>query len=153
MTSQVLVSVGKRHDPALADTIDEFTARLNREVATSWHLIKPSGADEITARRAESDAVLSFCDPSDIVVLLDERGSEYTSEAFAATYDGYLARPDRIVFVIGGAYGVDERLRSRADLVWSLSKLVFPHQVVRVLLAEQLYRARMITKNHPYHHS
>lgn len=150
---QVLVSVGKRHDPALSGAIDEFTARLGREVETSWHFIKPSGTDEPTARRSESHAVLDFIHNNDYVVLCDERGKELSSEGLATTYDDMLARANRIVFVIGGAHGVDEQLHQRADFVWSLSKLVFPHQLVRVILVEQLYRARMITKNHPYHHS
>jgi 23S rRNA (pseudouridine1915-N3)-methyltransferase len=150
---QVLVSVGKRHDAALVSAIDEFTNRLAREVPTSWHLVKPSGADELTARRVESAAVLDFLQDGDFVVLLDERGRETASEALATLYDGWLQRYPRIVFVIGGAYGVDPALRERADFVWSLSQLVFPHQIVRLLLAEQLYRARMISKGHPYHHS
>mgnify|MGYP006136703057 CR=1 FL=1 len=150
---QVLLSVGKRHDPALTVAIDEFTSRLNREVETLWHLIKPSGADEPTARRVESLAVLDFLKDDDFIVLLDERGRELSSEALSARYDDWLTRSGRIVFVIGGAYGVDEMLRSRADFTLALSKLVFPHQLVRLFLVEQLYRARMISKNHPYHHS
>lgn len=150
---QVLVSVGKRHDPSVAVAVDEFTARLGREVETSWQLIKPSGADELSARRVESAAVLDFIQDGDFVVLLDERGREVSSEALAGLYDRWLERYQRIVFVIGGAYGVDNTLRERADMVWSLSQLVFPHQVVRLLLVEQLYRVRMISKNHPYHHS
>lgn len=150
---QVLISVGKRHDATVAAAIDEFTARLSREVSTSWQLIKPSGADEPTARRVESAAVLDFIQDGDFVVLCDERGREMSSEALAQHYDGWLERYQRIIFVIGGAYGVDDALRDRADIVWSLSQLVFPHQLVRLLLVEQLYRARMISKNHPYHHS
>lgn len=150
---QVLLSVGKRHDPTLQSAIEEFTTRLTREVETSWHLVKPSGADEQTARRVESAAVLDFIRSDDFVVLCDERGREQSSEVLAGLYDGWLTRGARIVFVIGGAYGVDELLRERADFVLSLSKLVLPHQIVRLVLAEQLYRARMITKNHPYHHS
>ncbi len=150
---QVLLSVGKRHDPALSAAIEDFTTRLNREVETVWHLIKPSGADELTARRVESAAVLDFVRSDDFVVLLDERGNELSSKALSAHYDDWLTRPGRIVFVIGGAYGVDEALRARADYILSLSKLVFPHQLVRLILTEQLYRARMISKNHPYHHS
>lgn len=151
--AQVIVSVGKRHDVAIVSAIDEFTDRLDREVTTSWHLIKPSGANEPTARRVESAAVLGFIQDGDFVVLLDERGRETASEALATLYDGWLQRCPRIIFVIGGAYGVDDQLRERADFVWSLSQLVFPHQIVRLLLVEQLYRARMITKGHPYHHS
>jgi 23S rRNA (pseudouridine1915-N3)-methyltransferase len=58
-----------------------------------------------------------------------------------------------VVIIIGGAYGVDENVRKRADLIWSLSPLVFPHQLVRLLLIEQLYRAQEIAAGHPYHHS
>ena len=150
---QVILSVGKRHDPALQAAIEDFTARLGREVETTWHLIKPSGADEPTARRSESAAVLDFVRSDDFVVLLDERGKELSSEGLATQYETWLARPGRIVFVIGGAYGVDDALRTRADYVLALSKLVLPHQLVRLVLVEQLYRARMISKNHPYHHS
>lgn len=153
MPKQVLVSVGKRHDPSLTGAIDEFTQRLNREVETGWQLIKPSGADELTARRLESASILSVLRADDHVVLLDERGEQFTSPAFASKYQQWLSRPGRIVYVIGGAYGVDELLFDRADTVWALSKLVFPHQLVRVVLAEQLYRAHMIIKNHPYHHT
>lgn len=150
---QTLLSVGKRHDTSLAAAIEDFTERLNREVPTAWHLIKPSGADELTARRVESAAVLDFIRSDDFVVLLDERGRETISPALASMYDGWLSRYPRIVFVIGGAYGVDSLLHERADFIWALSQLVLPHQLVRLVLAEQLYRARMITKNHPYHHS
>jgi len=150
---QVLLSVGKRHDPALIEAVDDFTTRLNREVETSWHIIKPSGADETTARRLESAAVLDFIRSDDFVVLLDERGRELLSPALADMYDGWLSRYPRVVFIIGGAYGVDSALHERSDFVWALSQLVFPHQLVRLILAEQLYRARMITKGHPYHHS
>lgn len=150
---QVLLSVGKRHDPDLQAAIDDFTTRLDREVETAWHLIKPSGADEPTARRVESASVLDFVRSDDFVVLLDERGKELSSEVLAVQYEEWLTRPGRVVFVIGGAFGVDEALRSRADYILALSKLVFPHQLVRLVLVEQLYRARMISKNHPYHHS
>lgn len=152
MASQVLISVGKRHDPALAAAIEEFTTRLGREVDTTWQLIKPSGSDESTARRTESTAVLDAIKDSDFVVLCDERGREITSPALAHLYDDWLEKYQRIVFIIGGAYGVDTRLHDRADLVLALSQLVFPHQIARLVLVEQLYRARMITKNHPYHH-
>lgn len=149
---QILLSVGKRHDPTLETAINDFTARLHREVPTEWHFIKPSGADEMTARRVESAAVSDYIHSEDFVVLLDERGRELSSEALSAIYDGWIERSSRIVWVIGGAYGVDETLHARADYVFALSQLVFPHQLVRLVLAEQLYRARMISKNHPYHH-
>lgn len=150
---QVIVTVGKRHDSDISAAIEDFSSRLGREVPTEWHVMKPSGADEPTARRLESEAILSYVRDTDFVVVLDERGSQLTSESLASDYDSWLTRHDRVVFVIGGAYGVDTHLLHRANIRWSLSKLVFPHQLVRLILAEQLYRARMITKGHPYHHT
>lgn len=149
---QVIISVGKAHDSHLAGAILRYTERLNRERPTSWRLVKPSGEDEVTARAVESAAVLKIIDERDFVVLCDERGSEMSSEALAAEYGRWMGLGKRTVFIIGGAYGVDDSLRKRADIVWSLSKLVFPHQLVRLLVVEQLYRANMILKSHPYHH-
>lgn len=150
---QLLVSVGKRHDPALAAAIDDYTHRLQKLVETEWLLIAPSGAEEPVARRTESLQILEKLKPGDFVVLLDERGKQLSSEALAAQYESWQQSGKRLVFVIGGAYGVDDPLFQRADFSWSLSQHVFPHQIARLLLVEQLYRAQMITRNHPYHHT
>lgn len=75
------------------------------------------------------------------------------SPALAQRIDTALSRAASIVFIIGGAYGVDDTIMSRAQLVWSLSALVFPHQLVRLILTEQLYRAQQISAGGPYHHS
>lgn len=150
---QLLVSVGKKHDPLLTGAIDDFTDRLNRVFPTEWLLLAPSGADEPTARRIESTSVIAKLDSNDFVVLLDERGSQVTSQALAAKYQAWQGLGKRLVFVIGGAYGVSDELHQRADYVWSLSQEVFPHQIVRLLLAEQLYRSQMIIQGHPYHHA
>lgn len=150
---QLLISVGKKHDPALAVAIDDYTDRLKKLNDTEWLLLAPSGAEEPVARRAESAQVLAKVSDSDLVVLLDERGKQLSSEALAMQYDTWQQSSRRLVFVIGGAYGVDDSLLARADFVWSLSQHVFPHQIVRLLLVEQLYRAQMINRNHPYHHT
>lgn len=89
----------------------------------------------------------------DFMVLLDERGRVFDSPGIAGELRGVLDRGRRVVLVIGGAYGVDDRVRSRADVVWSLSGLVFPHQLVRLILAEQVYRAQEITGGRSYHHA
>lgn len=149
---QLLISVGKKHDPDLAAAIDDYTQRLNRVFPTEWLLISLSGADEPTARRVESASVLAKLDSNDFVVLLDERGSSVSSGALAERYGSWQALNKRLVFIIGGAYGVSDELRERADFIWSLSQEVFPHQIVRLLLVEQLYRSQAILNNHPYHH-
>lgn len=150
---QLLVSVGKKHDPALVAAIEDYTSRLQKLADTEWLLLSPSGAQESVARRTESAQVLAKVIDSDLVVLLDERGKQLSSEALASHYDAWQQSGRRLVFVIGGAYGVDDALFKRADFVWSLSQHVFPHQIVRLLLVEQLYRAQMIQRNHPYHHT
>lgn len=130
--------------------MESYQKRLQSDV--TWQLLPYSSADPSSARRAESDVLRSKIKDDDYIILLDERGQQLTSPALAASIDTWSAHRGRLVFVIGGAYGVDERLRERADFVWSLSSLVFPHQIVRLLLIEQLYRAQAINANHPYHH-
>ena len=149
---QLLISVGKKHDANLAAAIDDYTDRLKRFFPTEWLLLAPSGADEPTARRVESMQILAKCDASDFVVLLDERGSQLSSAALAANYQSWQSLGKRLVFVIGGAYGVSDELRSRADFIWGLSQGVFPHQIMRLLVTEQLYRSQAIIDGHPYHH-
>ncbi len=86
------------------------------------------------------------------MIILDERGKLLDSPGLARLLQGPLNRSQPVMIIIGGAYGVNTALLSRADIIWSLSPLVFPHQLVRLLLAEQLYRAQEITAGHPYHH-
>ena len=89
----------------------------------------------------------------DFVVLLDERGKQFTSTSLANFIQQRANEScKRIVFIIGGAFGVDELIVKRANYTWSLSNLVFPHMMVRLILAEQLYRACTILKNEKYHH-
>ena len=89
---------------------------------------------------------------SDYVILLDERGKAITSPALAKTLQKPLDNSRSVTLIIGGAYGVDQSVHDRADFVWSLSPLVFPHQLVRLILAEQIYRAQEIAGGRPYHH-
>lgn len=91
--------------------------------------------------------------PDDYVVVLDERGKQLSSEEFAKQFAQIIARrARRVVFIIGGAYGVGHTLRARADLVVSLSSLTLPHELARLVLCEQLYRAMTILRGEPYHH-
>ncbi|MGE5327716.1 MAG: 23S rRNA (pseudouridine(1915)-N(3))-methyltransferase RlmH, partial [Thiobacillus sp.] len=88
----------------------------------------------------------------DAVILLDEAGKLINSQDLSRKLTEYFNRSKNIVFVIGGAYGVHDALFERADFIWSLSPLVFPHQLVRLILTEQIYRAQEIDAGHPYHH-
>jgi 23S rRNA (pseudouridine1915-N3)-methyltransferase len=104
------------------------------------------------ARQEESERILSRIGSREFAILLDERGDEIDSPEFAQLLDKTFTAGRSVTIIIGGAYGVDDRVHQRADYVWSLSPLVFPHQLVRLILAEQLYRAQSITAGHPYHH-
>ena len=104
-------------------------------------------------KEKEGELILSSVQQSDELVLLDERGSRYRSVDFAAFLQDRMVRSGRnMVFVVGGAYGFSREVYSRASSMISLSEMTFSHQMVRVIFAEQLYRAFTIMKGEPYHH-
>lgn len=112
-------------------------------------LIPYSAKDGLEARQDESERLLKVLNPKDYIILLDERGEQLTSPDFSKL----ITASDRnITIVIGGAYGVTDELRQQADQVVSLSKMVFPHQLVRLVILEQIYRAQTIYRHTPYHH-
>jgi 23S rRNA (pseudouridine1915-N3)-methyltransferase len=149
-----IISVGKKHDATISAAIDEYEKRLNRVIPVEWRFISPSTLESEAARKAESTKISESLKSSDMVWLLDERGEQVTSPALSNKLQVLKVHAvSRLVLIIGGAYGVDDVLRSRADWVWSLSILVFPHQLVRLLLVEQLYRATEIEKGSGYHHA
>jgi len=103
-------------------------------------------------REEETLRILEKIKPNDFVILLDERGKNISSPEFAKLLSNGFVNSQNFVIVIGGAFGVTEELRKRANFVWSLSKLVFPHQIVRLVLIEQIYRAQEISSGGKYHH-
>ena len=147
-----IVSVGKKHDSWVAEGIERYETRLKKPFDTQWVLLPHSSLQDAAARQEESERILSRCDDREFVILLDERGDELTSPQLANLLDNAFTAGRTVTLVIGGAYGVDDRVHQRADVVWSLSPLVFPHQLVRLILTEQLYRAQQISAGHPYHH-
>ena len=147
-----IIAVGKKHEPWVVDGIDRFSKRLQGPFNIEWVILAHSALTGLNARQDESERLLNKLNANDYVILLDERGRELDSPGLAKLIEQQLVGSRRIVFIIGGAYGVDERVRHRADSVWSLSPLVFPHQLVRLILTEQLYRAQEINNGGPYHH-
>lgn len=152
-----LWTIGKPHDAYVKAGIEEFTKRLSKYFAVEWQVIPvPKNATMLSEgemKGKEAESILQLLKEDDYLVALDERGKELTSEALSQ----FIAqRADtgvkRLVFLIGGAYGLDKQILDKAKLQWSLSKLTFPHQLVRLLLAEQLYRACTILRNEKYHH-
>lgn len=147
-----ILAIGKKHEAWVADGITRYEQRLRKPFDASWQLLPHSARDGEAARAEESDRILAKLDRDAFVVLLDERGENIDSPKLARKLQVALDASKQVAMVIGGAYGVDDRVRQRADFVWSLSKLVFPHQLVRLILAEQLYRAQEIAGGRPYHH-
>ena len=147
-----VVAVGKRHESWVAEGIERYETRLKKPFDVEWLIIAHSAFEADRALQEESERILSRLRDDDFVVLLDERGNNIDSPALSRLYEDELSHGKRIVVIIGGAYGVDDRIHQRADMVWSLSKLVFPHQLVRLILAEQIYRAQEIARGGAYHH-
>jgi len=149
-----ILAVGKQHEPHIVEAVRLYESRLQRFCKLEWILLPHAGNNDAAhAKKAESEAILNKLRPDDIVVLLDERGQQMTSPQLAEKVNEWQTTVrGRLVFIIGGAFGVDETVRTSV-VAWSLSKLVFPHQLVRVMLLEQLYRAYAILNGLPYHHS
>lgn len=147
-----ILAVGKRHEDWVADGIDRYERRLKKPFDVRWQLVPHSAREGNVARDDESARMLDKITPDEFVVVLDERGSILDSPGVAKVLETPFAHGKQVTCIIGGAYGVNDALRQRANSVWSLSKLVFPHQLVRLILAEQLYRAQEIAGGRPYHH-
>lgn len=150
-------SVGGKHDASLAKAIEAFTQRVSHYYACEWKLVAPpKNAASMSVedqKNAESELLLRSLDPVDFMVLLDERGKMLSSPELAGIIEQRAVNgAKKIHFVIGGAFGVNDAVRNRADLVWQLSRLVFPHQLVRLILVEQVYRACTIIRGEKYHH-
>lgn len=147
MKKATVLCVGKIKEKYLADGITEYAKRLSRFCEFSVvELADEPGEAEV---RLESDAILRRL--RGYVVLLDICGKELGSPEFAAAIDrAYLSAPE-ITFVIGGSCGVDERVRAAANLRVSFGKVTYPHQLMRLILAEQIYRAFNILAGTPYH--
>jgi 23S rRNA (pseudouridine1915-N3)-methyltransferase len=150
-------SIGKNHEPFIKLGVEDFTQRISKYFKVEWNIIPvPKNAgmlSEMDLRKKEGETILAWLEKGDYLVALDERGKQLSSEGLA-TFIQTRANEStkRLVFLVGGAFGLHESVLKRADLSWSLSSLVFPHQLVRLILAEQVYRACTIIKNEKYHH-
>lgn len=146
--------VGRNAPGPVTEAFEEMLARLQRSFPVEQVVVAdPPGTDPERKRREGTDRLLKAVEKESLVVLLDERGEGLTSMAFAARLGRWRDQGTRqVAFVIGGAYGVDERMRTRAAQVIALSSMTFTHQLVRLVLAEQLYRAAEILRGSGYHH-
>lgn len=149
-----LLLVGRSERGLVADGVKHYLDRLTRNLPVEQVVLAEAGrGDPAYQQRTESERILAALKPGEKVVVLDERGAQLTSPQFAERLGKWRDQGVRqVAFVIGGAYGMTDAVRERADLVLALSAMTFPHQLVRVLFAEQLYRAVAILQGSPYHH-
>lgn len=153
-----LWTIGKAHESYVKQGIEDFTKRISRYYPVEWQIIpvpkNTAMLSEADLKKKEAELIFQWLKQDDFLVALDEKGKEFSSEDLA---EFILIRSNEstknIVFLIGGAFGLDDSIFQKARIRWSLSKLTFPHQLVRLILAEQLYRACSILRNEKYHHS
>lgn len=152
----LLLLVGKTQDKHFVAGINDYVERIGHympfEIKVVPDLRNTKSLSEQQQKVQEGEQLLKILQPSDTVVLLDERGTERRSVEFAAWLQKKQNTARRLVFIIGGAYGFSEALYQRADEKISLSCMTFSHQMVRLVFTEQIYRACTIIKGDPYHH-
>jgi 23S rRNA (pseudouridine1915-N3)-methyltransferase len=150
-----IVAVGSRMPKWVQEPYDDYVTRLSAGLKVTLTEIEPgaraAGRPPAKAIEAEGQRILAALRPSEYVVALDERGKEMTTRELATWLAARLQDGSDLAFLIGGPDGFAPEVLQRSDFKWSLSRLTFPHALVRVVLAEQLYRAHGVLTNHPYH--
>lgn len=140
-----IIAGGKKHQKWVEEAITEYEKRLRKPFDLSWEFV-------------EEEKLLKKLNPwpftgRDFCIICDERGKNISSDEYSSLIQNAICSSKNITILIGGAYGFPEEIRAKADFLWSFSKLVFPHQIARLIVAEQLYRASEIAKGSHYHHT
>lgn len=150
-----IVAVGSRMPGWVREPFDDYITRLASGLKVTLTEIEPgprsAGRPPAKAIETEGQRILATLRPGEFVVALDERGTEMTTRELAAWLAARLQSGSDLAFVIGGPDGFAPEVLQRSEFKWSLSRLTLPHALVRVVLAEQLYRANGVLANHPYH--
>lgn len=151
-----LLVIGKTRDVSLEKLIETYAQRLKKYI--SFDIVATNDVREVAdveiRKDREGTAALRLLNTNDYVVLLDEKGIQMNSRHFADWINKHMCHSNfkRIVFFVGGPYGFSEKVRQRADMLLSLSDMTFPHDLVRLLFIEQLYRCFTILNGQNYHH-
>ena len=150
-----LLAIGQRMPDWVAAGFAEYAARMPRGLSLVLRALpnpaRSRAMDPATLRRVEGQALLAAVPAQALVVALDERGRVVDTRGVADRLAGWQQSGRDVALIVGGASGLDGAVRERADWIWSLSPLTFPHMLVRVLVAEQIYRAWSLLGHHPYH--
>ena len=150
-----LLVVGKTSESFLAPLISDYHKRINRFV--NFEIIEINNinikkANSLEIQKKEGIKILEKVDKKDQMFILDEKGKSYNSIDFSKFIENRMVNSSKnIIFIIGGAYGFSKNIYSRSNSIISLSKMTFSHQIIRLFMVEQLYRALTIINNHPYH--
>ncbi len=151
-----LILVGKTDNKHFVAGISDYVERIGHympfHIMTIPDIKNTKKLSQEQQKAIEGELLMKQLQPSDTVVLLDEHGKEFRSTTFAEWLQKKQHTAKRLVFIIGGPYGFSPAVYERADEQISLSKMTFSHQMVRLIFAEQLYRACTIIKGEPYHH-
>tara|TARA_B100000900_G_C20566034_1_gene711148 strand:+ start:1054 stop:1527 length:474 start_codon:yes stop_codon:yes gene_type:complete len=152
----VLVCLGTTNNHYLQEGIANYIKRLkhyiNFEIKEIVVSKNKKSSNKNIIMNMQSDLTLSYLSQNDYVILLDEHGKEYNSKSFAKKIENFLLHAqNRLIFVIGGAFGFNDKLKARANEMLSLSNMTFSHQMIRLFFLEQIYRSFTIINNHPYH--
>jgi 23S rRNA (pseudouridine1915-N3)-methyltransferase len=152
-----IILTGKTEEAYLEQGIQKYSDRLKHFMKLEWRILPPvkhaASLSSEELKKREGELFLSQLSPSDFSIVLDEKGKEFTSIEFADFLNMKKNSGVKILFFIGGAYGVSEEVKKAADFQLSLSKMTFTHQMIRLIFAEQLYRAFSIISGSKYHHS
>lgn len=151
-----VICLGKTKDNFISKGIAEYQKRIGRYGKLSWTIladVKLTGSNSVEiVKEKEAEIILKKIHSRDFVIALDERGKQFSSPNFAKYLERISVNGKSITFIIGGVYGLAENVRQRADLILSFSEFTFTHQMIRMLLAEQIYRAFTIIKGKKYHY-
>lgn len=150
-----LICVGQKMPEWVSQGYNEYARRMPPELALDLVEIpmahRGKNPDIPRLMQREGDAILSVLGQRDRVIALEVGGRNWSTEKLASQLEGWQQDGRDVSFLVGGPDGLADACRARADQMWSLSALTLPHPLVRILLAEQLYRAWSVTRNHPYH--
>lgn len=153
----VLLLSGKTTEKHVAEGIDLYSLRIKKYIGFDQVILpdikNTRNMPESEQKAREGKQILKFVGKDDYLILLDDKGSELTTREFAGWLENRLVQPvKRLIFVVGGPWGFSDEVYNAASYRLSLSRLTFPHQLVRLIFTEQLYRAFTVIKGEPYHH-
>ena len=147
-----IITVGSIKESYLKEAIEEYTKRISKYMNIEMIEVKDEGLEEVEKNlKLEEERILKQIHPKDYIITLEIEGKELSSVEFAEKMNHIMIENSNITFIIGGSYGLSDTIKERANYHLSFSKMTFPHQLFRILLLEQIYRAFKINHNESYH--